>query len=188
NFQSANAPFYSFNTQRVDLVIALSPRLSIGIDINCTCERENHTVHGCEIGDSLQQKRGDIMNWRWVYAVVLSTLVFTSVSVGAQAGSSLVTDREKNAPAQKETSQNRDTLWVIPHTHWEGAVFKTREEYLEGGLPHILTVLRLLKTHPDYRFVLDQMAYVKPFLERYPEEEAAFRRFVAERKLELVGG
>jgi hypothetical protein len=23
-----------------------------------------------------------------------------------------------------------DTVYVIPHTHWEGAVFKTREEYL----------------------------------------------------------
>ena len=71
------------------------------------------------------------------------------------------------------------TFWVIPHTHWEGAVFKTREEYLEMGLPHILKALRLLKTQPNYRFVLDQVAYVKPFLERYPEEEAAFRRFVA---------
>jgi alpha-mannosidase len=80
------------------------------------------------------------------------------------------------------------TFWVIPHTHWEGAVFKTREEYLEMGLPHILKALRLLKTQPNYRFVLDQVAYVKPFLERYPEEEAAFRRFVAEGRLQLVLG
>jgi alpha-mannosidase len=77
---------------------------------------------------------------------------------------------------------------VIPHTHWEGAVFKTREEYLQMGLPHILKALRLLKTEPNYRFVLDQVAYVKPFLERYPEEEAAFRRFVAEGRLQLVLG
>jgi alpha-mannosidase len=80
------------------------------------------------------------------------------------------------------------TFWVIPHTHWEGAVFKTREEYLDMGLPHILTALRLLKTQPNYRFVLDQVAYVKPFLERYPEEEAAFRKFVAEGRLQLVLG
>jgi alpha-mannosidase len=80
------------------------------------------------------------------------------------------------------------TFWVIPHTHWEGAVFKAREEYLEMGLPHILKALRLLKTQPNYRFVLDQVAYVKPFLERYPEEEAAFRRFVAEGRLQLVLG
>jgi len=82
----------------------------------------------------------------------------------------------------------REVFYVIPHTHWEGAVFKTREEYLEMGLPHILKALRLLKQQPNYRFVLDQVAYVKPFLERYPEEEAAFRRFVREGRLQLVLG
>ena len=59
---------------------------------------------------------------------------------------------------------------MIPHTHWEGAVFKTREEYLEVGLTNILKALMLLQKHPEYRFALDQVAYVKPFLERYPEQ------------------
>src|SRR5678809_837203 len=79
----------------------------------------------------------------------------------------------------------KDTLWLVPHTHWEGAVFKTREEYLEIGLPNIVRALTLLKAHPEYRFVLDQVCYVKPFLERYPEEEAAFRKFVSEGRLQL---
>jgi alpha-mannosidase len=79
-------------------------------------------------------------------------------------------------------------LFVIPHTHWEGAVFQTREGYLEMGLPNILRALRLLKAYPKYRFVLDQACYVQPFLERYPEEEAAFRQFVREGRLQIVGG
>ena len=74
----------------------------------------------------------------------------------------------------------KETFFIIPHTHWEGAVFKTREEYLEIGLPYILRALRLLKAHPNYRFVLDQACYVKPFLERYPEEEATFRKLIGE--------
>ena len=77
---------------------------------------------------------------------------------------------------------------MIPHTHWEGAVFINREEYLEIGLPHILTVVRLLKEHPNYRFTLDQVEYFRPFLERYPEEADAFRKFVAEGRLQIVGG
>lgn len=56
------------------------------------------------------------------------------------------------------------------------------------GLPNILKALNLLKKYPNYRFVLDQVAYVRPFLERYPDEEAAFRKFVAEGRLQLVGG
>ncbi|HEY3417766.1 MAG TPA: alpha-mannosidase, partial [Armatimonadota bacterium] len=85
-------------------------------------------------------------------------------------------------------TDHNDTLYLIPHTHWEGAVFKTREQYLEMGLPNILRALRLLKAYPAYRFTLDQVCYVKPFLERYPEEAAAFRRFVQEGRLALVGG
>jgi len=88
----------------------------------------------------------------------------------------------------EDPAKPQGVLWVIPHTHWEGAVFKTREEYLDIGLPHILEAMRLLKTQPSYRFVLDQVAYVRPFLERYPEEAAAFRKFVAEGRLQLVLG
>ena len=91
-------------------------------------------------------------------------------------------------PAAPTPSAAKDVFFLIPHTHWEGAVFETREKYLELGLPNILRALRLLKTYPSYRFVLDQACYVQPFLERYPEEEAAFRQFVQEGRLALVGG
>ena len=84
--------------------------------------------------------------------------------------------------------ETRDTFYLIPHTHWEGAVFQTREAYLDMGLPNILRALALLKTFPEYRFTLDQACYIKPFLERYPEQAEAFRRFVDEGRLAIVGG
>ena len=82
----------------------------------------------------------------------------------------------------------QDFLLIVPHTHWEGAVFKTREEYLQIGLPHILKVLSLLQRYPQYRYVLDQMAYVRPFLERYPTEVATFKKMLDEHRLEIAGG
>ena len=103
----------------------------------------------------------------------------------------LLPDRTQARPGQNPSTvpaEGQKTLWIIPHTHWEGAVFKTREEYLDIGLPHILTALRLLRTHPEYRFVLDQVAYVRPFLERYPEQAAAFRQYVKEGRLQIVCG
>jgi len=85
--------------------------------------------------------------------------------------------------------QESNILHLVPHSHWEGAVFTTREGYLEERGPSIvLTALRLLETHPSYRFVLDQVCLVKPFLERYPEHADAFRRFVDEGRLAIVGG
>jgi alpha-mannosidase len=83
---------------------------------------------------------------------------------------------------------SRDTFWFIPATHWEGAVFKTRDQYLDMGLPNILTALKLLNDYPDYRFTLDQVCYVKPFLEKYPEEAIAFQQFVKEGRLQIAGG
>jgi alpha-mannosidase len=83
---------------------------------------------------------------------------------------------------------DRDQVIVIPHTHWEGAVFETREEYLRIGLPNILKALRLLKQYPEYRFVLDQMCYVRPFLERYPNEAETFRAMLEQHRLEIAGG
>ncbi|OHB83033.1 MAG: hypothetical protein A2V98_12565 [Planctomycetes bacterium RBG_16_64_12] len=113
---------------------------------------------------------------RLFFAVVVSSLLFPGHCIRAESSG------EAGQPSGK------DTFWFVPHTHWEGAVFKTREEYLEMGLPHILSALRLLEARPDYRFVLDQVCYVRPFLERYPEEEATFRKMVAEGRLEIVGG
>ena len=55
------------------------------------------------------------------------------------------------------------------------------------GLPNILKAMRLLREQPGFRFTLDQVAYVRPFLERYPAEEADFRRFLAEGRLQLAG-
>jgi alpha-mannosidase len=119
---------------------------------------------------------------RTILGLVLGTLLWAPLAVCGQAGS------DSGASTQAiPASPANNTLWIIPHTHWEGAVFKTREEYLEIGLPYILTALELLKAHPEYRFVLDQVAYVKPFLERYPEQAAVFRKLVSEGKLELVG-
>ena len=122
------------------------------------------------------------MLMRTILGLILGVLLCVPLSVCGQGGS----DSVASAKAVPAIATN-NTFWIIPHTHWEGAVFKTREEYLEIGLPHILRALELLKTHPEYRFVLDQVAYVKPFLERYPEQEAVFRKLVSEGKLEIVG-
>jgi alpha-mannosidase len=93
-----------------------------------------------------------------------------------------------SAASQTPQPSNQPTFYIIPHTHWEGAVFETREEYLQDGLPNIAQALHLLGTFPDYRFVLDQAAYVKPFLERYPQDSAEFRRYVLQGRLQIVGG
>jgi len=91
-------------------------------------------------------------------------------------------------PGRGARAASPDTVYVVPHTHWEGAVFKTREEYLEMGLPNIVKALYLLKKYPEYRFVLDQMCYVRPFVERYPAEVPLLRQLLSEGRLQIAGG
>ena len=125
------------------------------------------------------------MRFRLLIMCVLLTAPAFKVAIAFQEPQpAAIAAISKNQPQ----SNTRPTLWVIPHTHWEGAVFQTREGYLEEGLPHILQALDLLRTFPDYRFVLDQAAYVKPFLERYPDKATEFRSFVFQGRLQVVGG
>src|ERR1700723_1386236 len=119
--------------------------------------------------------------------IVLLFLFFSIPALRTCAAFQAAKQAETAADA-RDQKESENHLWLIPHTHWEGAVFKTREEYLEEDLPNILQALHLLRTFPEYRFVLDQTAYVKPFLERYPEEAAEFRSLVSQDRLEIVGG
>ena len=77
---------------------------------------------------------------------------------------------------------------IIPHTHWEGAVFLDPGRIPRGRFtPHPAGPEDAEGLH-RLPFVLDQACYVRPFLERYPEEEAAFRKFVKEGRLQVIGG
>ena len=66
--------------------------------------------------------------------------------------------------------REKPTLWLVVHTHWEGTVFKTWAEYLEDGFRIILNAFNLMRRYPEFRFALDQVCYVKPFLEQHPEQ------------------
>lgn len=117
-----------------------------------------------------------------------ASLAFRSLSLLMPIAGICANVMAQTAPASAQKPTEKPTLFYIPHTHWEGAVFQTREEYLELGLPHILQALALLRKYPNYRFTLDQAAYVRPFIERYPERRAEFLKYVHEGRLALVGG
>ena len=79
-------------------------------------------------------------------------------------------------------------VYFVPHTHFDAEVFLTREEYLIWGFSNILDVLKLLEKEPEYKFTLDQVCYIEPFLERYPECRESFLKFVREGRLYISCG
>lgn len=80
------------------------------------------------------------------------------------------------------------TIYLVPHSHYDAEVFLTREEYLQWGFSNLLEALKLLETEPDFRFTLDQVCYIEPFMERYPECRESVLRFIREKRLYIAGG
>ncbi|MCL1793443.1 MAG: hypothetical protein FWG34_06210 [Oscillospiraceae bacterium] len=79
-------------------------------------------------------------------------------------------------------------VYFVPHTHFDAEVFLTREEYLMWGFSNILDALKLLKKDPEYKFTLEQVCYIEPFLERYPECKKSFMEFIREGRLCITCG
>lgn len=81
-----------------------------------------------------------------------------------------------------------DKFFILPHTHYDAEVFLTREEYLEVGYKVLFDVLNLLQLDPDYKYSLDQSAFIEPFLKAYPELKDTFMEMVSSGRLEIIGG
>ena len=79
-------------------------------------------------------------------------------------------------------------LFVVPHFHFDVAFIETYKDYLESAFNNILDVLHLIESKPEYRFCLDQVALIEPFLEKNRELREIFKRMIREGKIEIVCG
>lgn len=79
-------------------------------------------------------------------------------------------------------------LFITPHFHFDVAWIKTYEEYLDLAFNNILDVMHLIEKNPEYRFCLDQVALIEPFLKRNCELIKTFRKMVKNGKIEIVCG
>ena len=93
---------------------------------------------------------------------------------------------------------------MVSHFHYDPVWWDTQGEFTEsrlllpgedGSLPEVRTAFELVALHldearrdPDYKFVLAEIDYLKPYLDTHPEDRADLRRFLAEGRVEIVGG
>jgi alpha-mannosidase len=96
------------------------------------------------------------------------------------------------------------TMWMVSHFHYDPVWWGTQGQFTEsrlllpdedGSLPDVRTAFELVRLHlekarsdPDYKFVLAEIDYLKPHFDAYPEDRADVRRFIAEGRIEIVGG
>ncbi len=96
------------------------------------------------------------------------------------------------------------TMWMISHFHYDPVWWNTQGQYTQtwplvpaqdGSLPEVRTAFELMRLHlhearrdPDYKFVLAEIDYLKPYFDAHPEERADLLAFIAAGRIEIVGG
>src|SRR5579859_4734990 len=96
------------------------------------------------------------------------------------------------------------TMWMVSHFHYDPVWWNSQGQFTQtwpllpaqdGGLPEVRTAFELVRLHleqarkdPDYKFVLAEIDYLKPYFDAHPEDRADLRRFIAEGRIEIVGG
>src|SRR6478672_7957591 len=96
------------------------------------------------------------------------------------------------------------TMWMVSHFHYDPVWWNTQGQFTEarlslpdedGSLPDVRSAFELVGAHldkarkdPDYKFVLAEIDYLKPYFDAFPQDREDLRRLMAEGRVEIVGG
>ncbi len=98
------------------------------------------------------------------------------------------------------------TVWMVSHFHYDpvwwttqaaytatwGAPGQTsnefRADFQRTGFDLVKLHLETARREPEYKFVLAELDYLKPYWDAHPQDRAYLRRLLDEGRLELVGG
>ncbi|HEV2636397.1 MAG TPA: glycoside hydrolase family 38 C-terminal domain-containing protein [Actinocrinis sp.] len=98
------------------------------------------------------------------------------------------------------------TVWMVSHFHYDPVWWNTQAAYtttwdsIEGsaqeyrgdvqqtGFDLIALHLETARREPEYKFVLAELDYLKPYWDAHPGDRAYISRLLAEGRLELMGG
>ncbi|MEU4423639.1 glycoside hydrolase, partial [Actinoplanes sp. NPDC024001] len=98
------------------------------------------------------------------------------------------------------------TVWMISHFHYDPVWWNTQAAYTatwddagpaaaefraafqHAGFDLVREHLETARRDPDYKFVLAEVDYLKPYWDAHPADRAYLRRLLGEGRLELMGG
>lgn len=93
------------------------------------------------------------------------------------------------------------TMFMISHFHYDPVWWNTQAAYTSlwtedppgrcrqtNGFDLVRAHLEMARQEPVYKFVLAEVDYLKPFWDTHPEERADLRRFLADGRVEIMGG
>ncbi|HLQ53959.1 MAG TPA: glycoside hydrolase, partial [Streptosporangiaceae bacterium] len=131
-----------------------------------------------------------------------SSLQVTAIAE-ATAGTAGSTARAE-LPAGITVAETGWTMWMVSHFHYDPVWWNTQGQFTEsrlllpdeaGRMPDARTAFELVRLHldearrdPDYKFVLAEIDYLKPYFDTHPEDREDLLAFIASGRVEIVGG
>src|SRR5271166_5171530 len=105
------------------------------------------------------------------------------------------------APGQITAAEPGWTMWMVSHFHYDPVWWNTQGQFTEarlslpdedGKLPDVRSAFELVGLHldkarkdPDYKFVLAEIDYLKPYFDAFPQDREDLRRLMAEGRVEI---
>jgi alpha-mannosidase len=93
------------------------------------------------------------------------------------------------------------TMYMISHFHYDPVWWNTQAAYTSvwtedppgrcrqtNGFDLVRAHLEMARREPEYKFVLAEVDYLKPFWDTHPEDRDDLRRFIADGRVEVMGG
>ena len=96
------------------------------------------------------------------------------------------------------------TMWMVSHFHYDPVWWNTQGQFAEarlslpdenGQLPDVRAAFELVGAHldkarkdSDYKFVLAEIDYLKPYFDAFPADRQDLRQLMADGRVEIVGG
>ena len=108
----------------------------------------------------------------------------------------------RRLPFQLTVEEPGWRMYLVSHFHYDpvwwntqaaytetwGATIQYRAPFQEPGLALVKSHLEMARRDPDYKFVLAELDYLKPYWDAYPEDREYVRQLLADDRLEFVGG
>ena len=92
-------------------------------------------------------------------------------------------------------------MYMISHFHYDPVWWNTQAAYTSvwsedppgrcrqtNGLDLVRAHLEMARREPEYKFVLAEVDYLKPYWDTHPEDRDDLRRFIADGRVEVMGG
>ncbi|GBG40733.1 glycoside hydrolase family 38 N-terminal domain-containing protein [Mycobacterium montefiorense] len=91
------------------------------------------------------------------------------------------------------------TMYMVSHFHYDPVWWNTQGAYTSewredppgrqaNAFELVHAHLEMARREPEYKFVLAEVDYLKPYWDTHPEDRADLRRFIADGRVEIMGG